>query len=566
MLLRSARAVALVGLMGLAMGASRGCADPTQVTVVLTTDVPCDRLRGVTIAVGGAGEDPAAPSTSTTSCDADGHLGTIVLVPRGARDSVLKVELVAGIDRQPEWCAAPSFGAGCIAARRVLSYIPQSPLVLPVAMRASCNGVVCTNDQTCVQGVCRDAKIGPNACGGAGCGEDVLGVPSASPCADGSVDCAGATPRQCVSGVWEALTACAAPATCQSGACFGSASISGYDLGACVTFGRGKTWCWGNNGGGILGDGTTSGVKPPTLVATARTHVQVAVTSNFACGRSADGVVECWGGPFGPTPTVVKAITEAEYLGGGQQHMCVVTATGQLYCWGLNGRSQASGDGKTVDIPFTTPALVPLPGPAAAVAGGLAGTCALLVSGRVRCWGLGGSGEIGVGSFSDQLTPDADALGLEDAVTIAGGFFGACVAVRNGDAYCWGRVPAGDGTSGNVTVPKKIATNVLAVGGTQAKGGCLLLSSGTPQCWNLQNQFGELGVGTFGTTSLVPVVVPGITTGAVIDSRADSAWVVLRDGSIRAWGNDENGQLGMVGQGPETIAQAPCRSCFRSRG
>ena len=306
-----------------------------------------------------------------------------------------------------------------------------------------------------------------------------------------------------------------------------------------------------------MGDGSTGGLRTPALVKTNSTHVQVAMARSFACARTKDGRLECWGGTFGPTPTLVTALKDVTFIGGGYEHMCAVHESGRLSCWGRNDSSEASGNGARTPVPESSPALIPLPGPAIAVSVGHAGSCALLASGKVRCWGLGGSGEIGVGSFADHFRPDEDAR-LPDAVAIGGGFFGTCAKVRNGDAYCWGRLPGGDATcglAGNLTTPRIISNDVAAVGGRSPKGGCLLLASGTPTCWSTDNVFGELGLGFFGsgvrgTSACIPGAVPGVTTAVAIDSRAGSVWVVLADGTIRTWGNDSNGQLGDGASGP----------------
>ncbi len=526
-------AVALVGM-------AHACADPTQVTVVITTDIPCAKLGGVTIGVANGSSGGGAPATSTTSCDDSGKVGTVVLVPRGAKDSLVSVELVAGIERQAESCLGAGFGPGCVVSRRALSYIPSTPLTLPIVMRSSCSGVVCPDRETCVAGVCRVATVDPSACQAPeGCSESTLGIGTTKPFDAGLDASTPATP-----------------------------SISGYENGACVTFGRGKTWCWGNNQGGIAGDGTTGGLRTPALVKTSATHVQVAVTRSFACARTMDGLVECWGGAFGPTPTRVTALKGVTSLGGGQEHMCAVLEAGTVSCWGRNTSSQASGDpGNRNAISATSPVVIPLPGAATAVSGGLEGSCALLASGRVRCWGLGGSGEIGVGSLADAFRPDTDVSGITDAVEINGGFFGTCARLRNGDAYCWGRTSVGDApcdVAGNATTPRKIAAGVAAVGGTLNKGGCLILASGSPMCWSLDNASGELGVGFFGSGALgtktcLPGIVPGITTAVAIDSRSDSVWVVLADDTVRAWGNDGNGQLGDGLAGPNQSSPVQVR-------
>lgn len=82
----------------------------------------------------------------------------------------------------------------------------------------------------------------------------------------------------------------------------------------------------------------------------------------------------------------------------GSSHNCVVTTTGSVVCWGLNGNGQL-GLGHVNNIgDDETPAdagPVPLGGTAVAVACGQYHTCALLTTASVRCWGYGYYGQLG---------------------------------------------------------------------------------------------------------------------------------------------------------------------------
>ena len=114
-----------------------------------------------------------------------GLVGSVVLVPSGDDDAPFGVRIVAGVGISADECPAPDYvlddeataeGKGCIVSRRVLSFLPQTPLNLPVVLRKSCLNVPCSQTQTCVNGVCRDARVDPEVCAtDEGCGEDSLG-------------------------------------------------------------------------------------------------------------------------------------------------------------------------------------------------------------------------------------------------------------------------------------------------------------------------------------------------------------------------------------------------------
>ena len=167
----------VIALAGTAF-APLACRSPTEITIEVTTDVACSDARGSSVTVGRFGshdgiEDKPATSTSVR-CEA-GRLGALVVVPSGANDDEVAFKIVMGFGRPLEQCLAPSYGKGCIVARRELRFLPHAAVTVPVVMRASCDGIACSETQTCVRGSCRDATIHDAAqCAAAGCGEDAL--------------------------------------------------------------------------------------------------------------------------------------------------------------------------------------------------------------------------------------------------------------------------------------------------------------------------------------------------------------------------------------------------------
>src|SRR5207245_5107257 len=121
----------------------------------------------------------------------------------------------------------------------------------------------------------------------------------------------------------------------------------------------GAAYCWGDNGFGQLGDGTTTSQSSPVLVQAPPGVSFAAVTGGVAhtCGVTAAGIAYCWGrnleGQLGdgttmnrltPVPVQAPAGVSFAAVGAGDFHTCGVTATGAAYCWGANGSGQL-GDG-----------------------------------------------------------------------------------------------------------------------------------------------------------------------------------------------------------------------------
>jgi hypothetical protein len=193
--------VRIAGLaMSLAVIVAVACESPTEVTLVLTTDVPCSALDGTTITVGAADEiESKAPVAETVDCSSSSsglnNIGTFVVVPSGSRSASFEVRIVSGVAQQARNCArgnqAPNY-TGCIVARRELAFIPHTPLILPIAMRMDCENVRCATDETCVEGECVSDMISdPARCAGAGCSEGELleaGPPAGASDAESAAD------------------------------------------------------------------------------------------------------------------------------------------------------------------------------------------------------------------------------------------------------------------------------------------------------------------------------------------------------------------------------------------
>jgi alpha-tubulin suppressor-like RCC1 family protein len=65
----------------------------------------------------------------------------------------------------------------------------------------------------------------------------------------------------------------------------------------CSRKANGSVWCWGSNGNGEVGDGTTDTPRPSPLQVTAlgTSAEEIAVGKYHTCARKVDGSVWCWG-------------------------------------------------------------------------------------------------------------------------------------------------------------------------------------------------------------------------------------------------------------------------------
>ena len=204
-------------------------------------------------------------------------------------------------------------------------------------------------------------------------------------------------------------------------------TVSAGAIHSCGLTAGGSAWCWGaNQGGGQLGDGSTTNRNSPVAVTGGLTFTSVSAGGDHTCGLTAGGAAYCWGlnlygelgtgsvtGPQQCSGSYACSTTPAAVSGGltfnsvsaGEQHTCGVTTAGQAYCWGFNAFGQL-GNGSTTD----SSAPVPVSGGLTFVSvsaglGNAAHTCGLTTGGVVYCWGNNYSGQLGNGSNVNSNVP-----------------------------------------------------------------------------------------------------------------------------------------------------------------
>ncbi|HLT35709.1 MAG TPA: RTX toxin, partial [Enhygromyxa sp.] len=186
--------------------------------------------------------------------------------------------------------------------------------------------------------------------------------------------------------------------------------------------------------------------------------------------------------------------------------------------------------------------------------------CALIEGGRVRCWGDNVAGQLGLGNTDDigddeppSAAPDVALPG--PAVQLAANGLSTCVVLGDGTVRCWGRNEygqLGQGNTNNVLDPVNLPP--VALGETAAlvelgnSFACALLSGGSLRCWG-ENNFGQLGLGhvmNIGDDEL-PTAADPVMLGAATDSIAvgrNHSCALLTSGGLRCWGRNNAGQLG----------------------
>ncbi|WP_420461745.1 RCC1 domain-containing protein [Candidatus Palauibacter sp.] len=378
----------------------------------------------------------------------------------------------------------------------------------------------------------------------------------------------------------------------------------------CVLTKRGTIRCWGEGDNAWLGYGiTTQGtLEGPDVGDVPLGGVATGIARHggqFVCALLDAGDVRCWGlqdyGQLGYGSRVSQPVGDDETpadlgsvpvggtvtgIAGGDSRACALMDTGSLRCWGNNSAGQlgygsTAGELAAVGDDETPADLgdVPLGGRALQAIGGRLWTCALMDTGRVRCWGInsavwnpetGATGPtfgLGYGpdhGFASPIGDDETPADVGDlplpgrAVKLAGAGYHACALMEDGSVLCWGtnlfgQLGHGLGSSHHIgddetaafAVPLDFPSPVADIVAGYFHS-CVLLENGEVYCWGL-NESGALGYGDNrplgedrlgddeDVLSAGPVPLAGPATGLFAGDLSTCA--VLRSGPLTCWGS-----------------------------
>ncbi len=372
----------------------------------------------------------------------------------------------------------------------------------------------------------------------------------------------------------------------------------------CILTQPGGVQCWGDNSYGQLGDGTTTESTSPVTVTLGSSAVWIAAGGSTSCAVLSGGQVKCWGlgdygqlgdassgsGHYRSTAADVQVaagglLAGATQLALGSNFACALQESGQVDCWGKNDWGQlGQGTSSPALWSYAKPVLAelggsPLQGATQVTAGG-AHACARLYTGRLKCWGQGEVGQLGLGTTGpdahsalpltviDHYQPYAGSIPyLEGVSQVSAGGVHTCAFIKwNGSPpyKCWGgnssgQLGDGDGSrarQSGLRIPTAdrpyptIVADFLKFGSPPlakiASGGsftCALTQAGGVKCWG-SNYYGQLGDGT-NTDSNTPVGVVGLSSGVVgLAGGGGHACALTSAGGVKCWGYGNFGQLG----------------------
>ena len=301
----------------------------------------------------------------------------------------------------------------------------------------------------------------------------------------------------------------------------------------------------------------------------------------FSCNSGSSSGNKSKLGKKGTSKQPVERDFFHQALSLGNNHTCALENTGKVLCWGEGASGRLGNDAEDdKDHPVY---VVDGDGSEGHLTGiveislGNDFACALKNTGKVLCWGYGGSGRLGNDAGDDKDHPvyvvdgDGSTNHLIDIVQVSAGASHACALRNTGEVLCWGEgasgqlgnnaeddkdhsvyVVDGDGSTNHLTSIVQVSLGALH--------SCALSSGGGAYCWGYGG-LGQLGSSntTFnnannGATEGVdrnfplPVLVAEngapLTGTLSIGGGGAHTCALLEGGRGKCWGSQTNGRLG----------------------
>lgn len=221
-----------------------------------------------------------------------------------------------------------------------------------------------------------------------------------------------------------------------------------------------------------------------------------------------------------PSTSFAKLIPKS--LEAGRYHSCMLSEEGVVKCWGDNyygqlGHENTEEAGSATGQMGSMLAVTNLGTDVKVVdiCSGLASTCALTTEGKVKCWGLNSGSVLGQGHSKYTIGNERGSMGDKLPYTNIGDFkisslycgaYHACVLSAAGEAKCWGQNSDGQlgiessknniGSTptdmGDALAPVKESQKIrmMSLGYTHT---CAVLEDESIKCWGV-NTYGQLGI------------------------------------------------------------------------
>jgi alpha-tubulin suppressor-like RCC1 family protein len=344
--------------------------------------------------------------------------------------------------------------------------------------------------------------------------------------------------------------------------------------------GDGRVFGWGDFRDGQLGPSGGSqkldaGFSLPVAIALPDTTIGIATAEATSYALLANGTVMAWGrrdaGQLGngssgsrdgskpfqggtATPVRVSSLTDVIQIAAGGESALALHKDGTVSAWGSRA-SGTIGDGKHPKRYGESgpPALLPVrvPGVSGVVQVSTSGAhvLALTRDGRVMTWGSNHYGALGRAPRQELPIDEAGEVpNLRDVMAVAAGSGVSTALNRDGTVWVWGanwHGQFGNGSrtdppgmdSGYELLPQRVpglATVTAIAVSVEGRHTLALLKDGSLRGWG-NTDWGQIGAGISGQFQESPVT-PRITGVRTIMAAGNHSFAVRTDGSVWGWG------------------------------
>ena len=222
-------------------------------------------------------------------------------------------------------------------------------------------------------------------------------------------------------------------------------------------------------------------------------------------------------------------------------------ADGTYIGWGLNSSGEvAVGNNENQLIPVSVPELSDIK--EIVCVNGTYSFYALKMDGTVIAWGDNQFGQLGVGSYTDQLIP-VQIPGLTEISKVVTDGYTAYAITMGGDVYAWGRNNYGQVGNNRYSTSEKnpvLLPELSNIRDIVCNGGVAYAidSDGKVFAWGHANS-GQIGNNSWISAQLRPVEVIGLTGVDQIVTNGDTTFALCQGGQmVYGWGANNYGQVG----------------------
>lgn len=267
---------------------------------------------------------------------------------------------------------------------------------------------------------------------------------------------------------------------------------------------------------------------------------------------------------------------KASQVAVGKYHTCVVFLDGRVNCWGKNNYGQV-GDGTLTNrlSSLGLPLSVPETGSVLSLAISSDSNCVITTALTIRCWGRNDVGELGRGDLMNPVQSYTSSIPIPFGTTdtplqIAGSQFAYdkthfCSRFSNKRVRCWGRGFAGQlglglqrdvgGQASDMSslgfisfMEPSAEVEQIALGPSVS---CALFAVGRIRCWgsgpNLATSSGSIGLAPSDMTSLPFITFAYTLTIFQVSVGEGFICAAFSPGKLICWGGNYNQQCGYSG-------------------